>query len=160
MSFLVTRTDEQYRLVWTDDPAVRKTDPEASGEWIAEERAELHAGASPDVIVARPLSASELLRISGLVEQHPEIICEAAALAVVEIVSDGSSITDPERIRSILSHAGNVESIGALAQAVIAVSREGCDSLPFRHGRSEELPADHGEPVGSGLLELSARAKV
>ena len=162
MGFLITLTDERFRLVWQGDPAVKTADDGGDLEWIAEERAELVAGELPDVVVARAISASELLRVSQLMEEDPGVIVHCAVLGVVEVITDGKTVSDPEKVRAILTHAGNVEAIGPLCQAIIAVSREGCGALPFRSrdDRAAELPSVDGEPLRAELRELPAAEAV
>ena len=118
-------------MVYQGDPAIKsstKKDP----TWIQEHKAKLKSGQKPDVMVCRPLSGDEVLRIVLAVADDPALIVHAAALGVKSInLGNGGTVADPEEVRRVLNHAGNLESITNLAQKIVDVSKEGVDDLPF-----------------------------
>ena len=129
MAFLLTKVTDSFRLVFSEDPAIEK--PEDVGEaWIDESAAPVKSGARPDVLICRPLSGEEVLRVVVAVEEDPALVVQAAALGVVSIeLGDGSKVTDPSEVRGVLSNSQNLHAIPGLAQRIIEVSREGLDDL-------------------------------
>ena len=154
MAFLYTRTNQRFRLVWEGDPALKSK--KGSDAWVPEEKAKLKSGKRPDVMICRPLSGDEILRIVSVVEEDPSMIIHAAALGVVAIEQgDGAKIEDPDEIRKVIGHARNLEAMSQLAQAIFQASRGGVDSLPFRDESADLARPDHGGSIRSGLSELS-----
>lgn len=136
--FLCTRTEDRFRLVYEGDPAV-KSKKGQDPAWIPEEGATIRSGEKPDVMVCRPLSSDEVIRVVHLADKDPAAMIFCASLGVTEIQrGDGERIEDPEKIREITNHPGNLEAIAALAQAIHAASSEGLASLPFRGGGDQE----------------------
>jgi len=137
LSFLLTKTTDSFRLVYEGDPAL-KGQEEGGPEWIEESKAKIRSGQKPDVMICRPLSGDEILRIMIALEEDASLIVQAAALGVKSIeMGSGESVDDPQDVRSILSHAGNLDAITSLAQTIVHVSREGVDDLPFRSARAQ-----------------------
>ena len=135
MGFLLTKITDEFRLVYEGDPALKKK-PGEEQEWIAEKKAKVRSGQKPDVMVCRPLSGDEVLRIMVALDDDPSLIVQAAALGVKGIeMGDGTHVTAPKDVREILSHAGNLDAVTSLAQTIVHVSREGVDRLPFRDHR-------------------------
>ena len=137
MAFLLTKTSDHFRLVYEGDPAL-KGQEEGGPEWIEEKKAKIRSGQKPDVMVCRPLSGDEILRIMLALEEDGSLIVQAAALGVKSIeLGTGEKITEPQEVREVLSHAGNLDSVTSLAQTIVHVSREGVDDLPFRSSRTK-----------------------
>ncbi len=132
--FLCTRTEDRFRLVYEGDPAV-KSKKGQDPAWIPEEGATIRSGEKPDVMVCRPLNSDEVIRVVTLAEQDPAAMIFCASIGVVSIErGDGQRLEGVEEINAVVNHPGNMEAMGALAQAIHAASSEGLASLPFRRG--------------------------
>lgn len=157
LSFLVTKTTDRFSLVWEGDPAVKAKKGQQS--WISVDAATLKSGQKPDVMICRPLSGDEVLRIVTAVEHEPSLIVQAAALGVVSIeMGTGERIDDPQGVRDVLLHAANLESVTELAQSVFVASREGVDALPFRHESPQVERHDNGDALRSDVRGVPAIA--
>lgn len=136
--FLCTRTGDRFRLVYEGDPAVKVkkgTDP----AWIPESKAKIKSGEKPDVMVCRVLNSDEIIRVVTLAAEDPAAMIWCASIGVVAIErGTGEIIDDPDKIREITNHAGNISAIGSLAQAIHGASSEGLASLPFRGDGAKE----------------------
>ena len=130
--FLCTRTEDRFRLVYEGDPAV-KSKKGRDPAWIPEADAVVRSGEKPDVMVCRPLNSDEVIRVVTIAEQDPAAMIFCASIGIVSVErGDGETVDDTEEIHKIVNHPGNMEAMGALAQAIHAASSEGLAALPFR----------------------------
>ena len=126
--FLCTKTTDRFKLVYEDDPAVDAT----GAGWIPLDQATIKEGEKADVFVCRPLNSDECFRIMQATKKDQSFLVFAASLGVVEIETNGRTITDADENQQILDNAQNLAPILTLASTIFQISREGLDQLPFR----------------------------
>ena len=134
MAFLITTTTQPFRLVWSQDSALKASKKGVQPSWIRDGQKQNRSGKKPDVLVCRALNSSEVLRIVTAIDESPSLIVDAACLGVtaIELGESGKVIEEPKEIREILGHAGNLEAVASLAETIVRVSKEGSEALPFR----------------------------